>query len=101
MMKTTIVRRKVWSSGLVPRTILIVSVGVMFTPAARAQGALPPAVVNSPAVPTDVSIPGGFGGNPIAFFDDYSWRTFIALVWPGLKDHRGEPDQTAGVTVDG
>ena len=69
---------------------------------ASEQGpAPPPAVVNSPDVPADVAIPDGFGGNPIAFFDDYSWRAFIAMVWPGLKDHMGEPDKMKTVDGDG
>ncbi len=44
-----------------------------------------------------MDIPDGFQGNPIAFFDDYSWRAFMALVWPALKDQRGMPDPDATV----
>ena len=66
---------------------------------ASASGQSPAPVVNSPQVPPDVSIPDGFGGNPIAFFDDYSWRAFIAIVWPALNGQRGQPDP--GQTVDG
>jgi hypothetical protein len=58
----------------------------------------PPPVVNSPVVPSDVDIPNGSTGVPIAFFDDYSWRAFIALVWPAKDGQRGEPDTTK--TVD-
>ncbi len=43
----------------------------------------PTPVVNSPDVPPDVLISKNFAGNPIAFFDDYSWRAFIAVIWPG------------------
>lgn len=59
----------------------------------------PVVTVNSPQVPCDVCIPTGFGGNPIAFFDDYSWRAFIALVWPAQiqNNQRGVPDTTQGV----
>ncbi len=57
-----------------------------------ASGQLPTPVVDSPRIPRDVSIPGGFNGNPIAFFDHYSWRTFIAVVWPALTGQRGQPD---------
>jgi hypothetical protein len=57
-----------------------------------ASGQSPTPVVDSPRIPRDVSIPGGFNGNPIAFFDDYSWRTFIAVVWPALTGQRGQPD---------
>src|SRR5690242_12115830 len=53
----------------------------------------PPVVtINSPQAPCDVcNFSGGF---PIAFFDDYSWRTFIALVWPAdvSNNQRGVPD---------
>lgn len=31
------------------------------------------------AIPTDVNIPPGFTGLTIDYFDDYSWKTFIAL----------------------
>lgn len=51
-----------------------------------------PAKVDSSAVPQDADVPNGFPDNPIAFFDDYSWRTFIALVWPATAGQRGIPD---------
>lgn len=59
----------------------------------------PVVTVNSAQVPCDVCIPTGFGGNPIAFFDDYSWRSFIALVWPAQtqNNQRGVPDTTQTV----
>ena len=58
----------------------------------------PSVVINSPEAPPDVCIPDGFAGNPIQFFDDYSWRTFIAMVWPARQGQRGVPDtgQTVG-----
>jgi len=59
----------------------------------------PPPVVTSSTPPSDVEIPEGFRGNPIAFFDDFSWKTFIALVWPALEGERGVPDPKQ--TVDG
>lgn len=59
----------------------------------------PPTV--SPQIPTDVCIPAGFSGNPIAFFDDYSWRTFIAVVWPALNGQRGMPDTSKTVGTMG
>jgi hypothetical protein len=58
----------------------------------------PTPVVTSSQVPPDVSIPQNFPGNAIAFFDDYSWRAFVALVWPAQQGQRGVPDpnQTVG-----
>jgi hypothetical protein len=35
----------------------------------------------------DVGVPKN-----LAYFDDYSWRAFIALVWPASAGKRGEPD---------
>jgi hypothetical protein len=52
-------------------------------------------------VPDDVCIPPSFQGNPIAYFDDYSWRAFVALVWPSLNGQRGTPDPTLPITTSG
>jgi hypothetical protein len=58
----------------------------------------PPVVTTTqPEFPADVCIPQGFGSNPIAFFDDYSWRTFIAAVWPTVAGQRGVPDSAKKV----
>src|SRR5262245_51842450 len=61
----------------------------------------PPIVtVNSQQAPCDVCIPTPTPAcNPIQFFDDYSWRTFIALVWPAQiqNNQRGVPDTTQSV----
>jgi hypothetical protein len=44
-------------------------------------------------VPDNVCIPGNIiAPRKLAYFDDYSWRAFIALVWPASKDRRGKPD---------
>ena len=61
----------------------------------------PDVVINSPQVPTDVFIPDDFNGNPINFFDDYSWRSFIALVWPAQPGQRGVPDTSKTINGDG
>jgi hypothetical protein len=42
----------------------------------------PVASVVSPAVPADVCIPKGFTDLTIDFFDDFSWKSFLALVAP-------------------
>lgn len=59
--------------------------------------AIPIPTITSPQVPDDVCIPQGFPDNPIQFFDDYSWRSFIALVWPASNGHRGQPDPSKAV----
>jgi hypothetical protein len=63
---------------------------------------IPPPNLGAPAatlVPSDVCIPASFPGNPIAFFDDYSWRAFIALVWPAQNGQRGAPDPNQPITA--
>jgi hypothetical protein len=65
------------------------------------QPGFPTPVIDSPKIPDDVSIPPTFPPtqNPIPFFDDYSWRAFIAVVWPGLVNRQGIPDPMQ--TIDG
>lgn len=53
--------------------------------------------VSSSRIPDDVCIPTGFAALPIKFFDDYSWKTFIAMVWPAANGQRGIPDAVAKV----
>jgi hypothetical protein len=57
----------------------------------------PAPTISSAQPPTDVCIPDGFTGLPINYFDDYSWRAFIALVWPALPGQRGVPDTSKKV----
>ena len=71
---------------------------------ARAQScpSNPTPTIDSPQPPNDVCVPAGFGGNPIAFFDDYSWRVFLSMVWPAAPGQRGVPDASKPVgTVSG
>lgn len=54
---------------------------------------LPPTI--SPIPPTDTApLPSGI---PFQFFDDFSWRAFVALVWPAQQGQRGVPDTTKTV----
>jgi len=52
-------------------------------------------------VPKDVCIPDGFGELPIEYFDDFSWKSFIALVWPVQNGQRGIPDPAKTVSDPG
>jgi hypothetical protein len=52
----------------------------------------PVANVSSSRMPADVCIPTNFTDVATDYFDDYSWRAFVALVWPAVADHRGAPD---------
>jgi hypothetical protein len=73
----------------------IVLAVVLSAEAARAQtNPCPPPTpsISSSQPPVDVSIPSTCNGNPIAYFDDFSWRSFVAMVWPGLNGQRGVPD---------
>jgi hypothetical protein len=63
-------------------------------PSSALQGCpnLPVPNISGSSMPSDVCIPSGFGGNPIDFFDDFSWRAFIAMMWPAKAGERGAPD---------
>lgn len=103
------------------RSYIILTVGFIFVAflcavgrQAHAQGSQPcpnqipvtPAPPNlaAPAatlVGSDVCEPtSGVSGVPFRYFDDYSWRTFIALVWPAKAGQRGiaDPAQNLGVS---
>ena len=45
--------------------------------------------ISSPTLPTDAQ---SCANNGITQFDDFSWRSFIALIWPAAKGQRGVPD---------
>jgi hypothetical protein len=59
--------------------------------------ATPVVTINSPQTPPDVCVPTGFTANPIQYFDDYSWRAFVSLVWPASNGQRGVPDTSKQV----
>ncbi|WP_139793227.1 hypothetical protein [Ensifer aridi] len=63
----------------------------------------PPKATLSEKVLSDVCIPADFPGNnnPIDFFDDYSWRAFLGLVWPAKSGERGMPDPAAKLSDRG
>ena len=44
-------------------------------------------------VPADVCIPDNFTDVATDYFDDYSWRAFVALVWPADRSSRGNADR--------
>ena len=55
----------------------------------------------SPQLPADVCIPDGFPGIALDYFDDYSWRALVALVWPAAPGHRGVPASTKAIGTAG
>jgi hypothetical protein len=57
--------------------------------------------VSSSVLPADVCIPNNFTDVATDYFDDYSWRAFIALIWPAAAPHRGVPDETAKLSAPG
>jgi hypothetical protein len=69
-----------------------------FTPARQpACPARPVPDVSSPQQPLDTCIPDGFSGVAIDYFDDYSWRLFVAMVWPNAADRRGVADRAKSI----
>lgn len=55
----------------------------------------------SSEMPADVCIPSGFKDIAVDYFDDYSWRAFIALAWPAADGHRGVPAPGRAITAAG
>ncbi|MDB5089762.1 MAG: hypothetical protein JWR09_3756 [Mucilaginibacter sp.] len=60
-----------------------------------------PATILSPVIPGDVQIPAGTKVQPIVFFNDYSWRIFVALTWPAKQDARGVADSSKKISDPG
>jgi hypothetical protein len=48
--------------------------------------------ISSGTIPADVCIPDGVTDTPVNYFDDYSWRAFLAMVWPASPGRRGVAD---------
>ena len=85
-------RRKIsWQAGF-----LLTGVASFVVGAAPAMGepcpATPAPGVTAAIPPKDVCIPAGFTGLTLDYFDDYSWKAFVAMVWPSLYGSRGIPD---------
>jgi hypothetical protein len=71
----------------------LIGLGGLAAGNAAAQQAPPPPVVSPDALPDVPPTPDG--QSPFPYFDNYSWRSFIALNWPALTDPRmrGQPDR--------
>src|SRR5262249_14159193 len=83
------------------------AVCLLAAPAASAQELIDcPAPAGTPGRPqptissqmfSDVCFlnPDPFGALPAPiFFDDFAWRSFLALVWPARQGQRGRPDSS-------
>jgi hypothetical protein len=57
--------------------------------------------ISSPTMPADVCIPEGFTDVPVNYFDDYSWRALVAMVWPAAEGHRGFADARKPLDAQG
>ena len=91
------------AAGCQPLLLLVLAFGVVL---GTAQPGAPLSVcpnppvasITSSSIPNDVCIPANLGGNPIDFFDDFSWKSFVAAVWPAQTGNRGKPDPNQPVT---
>src|ERR1700719_2362260 len=78
-----------------PSTTILSAVALIASivaPAPSAHAQIPPPIVSPDRVP---DVPPTPPGSPFPFFDNFSWRAFIALNWPAMAGaaHRGEPDR--------
>ncbi len=73
-------------------TAMLIGLGCGLGGNATAQSVPPPTVSPDPLPDVPPTPPG----DPFPFFDNYSWRSFIALNWPALTDpeKRGQPDRS-------
>jgi hypothetical protein len=67
----------------------LVIAGLVCSVAAQVCPERPVPSIASPQAPADVCIPRRFTDVPIDYFDDYSWKAFVAMVWPAVTGHRG------------
>jgi hypothetical protein len=78
------------------RATAVAAVGALLSlvcSSALAQPCPPPTPsISSPTPPVDVSSDVRTCSNGINFFDDFSWRSFVALIWPAAQGQRGVPD---------
>jgi hypothetical protein len=80
--------------------LLIAIAGFTNFASANAQGLPTPIVSPDPVLDVPDTPPGQ---DPFPFFDDFSWRKFIALNWPGLNgaQNRGQPDRNKSLADTG
>lgn len=81
---------------------------LLFASASSASPAPTTKITVSSRLPTevtdgnDIPLPVAVSELPIVFFDDFSWRSFIALMWPAQPGPRGIPDESKRVSdLDG
>jgi len=60
-----------------------------------------PTAVLSSQPPADVCIPDGFSDVAVEYFDDYSWRMFVAMAWPADTSRRGAPSAAKSIAAAG
>ena len=56
---------------------------------------------STPVPLPDVCIPDGYTDIPMDYFDDFSWRELVAMVWPAEKGHRGVADKAKKLDAPG
>jgi hypothetical protein len=95
------------SSSLIAGAAGALAVALLLGTGAAAQPPTVPACATrptpriSPQLPADVCIPDGFAGIAVDYFDDYSWRALVALVWPAAPGQRGVAASSKAIGADG
>ena len=89
---------------LLATALVALFAGLADTQTAKPGAGCPTDVVqnaSSPIGPRDVCIPDGYNDIPMDYFDDFSWRELVAMVWPAQPGHRGVPDRTKTIADPG
>ena len=77
----------------------VLSTGTASEPGAAACPERPVPEISS-QTPADVCIPDDFKGIALEYFDDYSWRALVSLVWPAASE-RGVPASRKPIAAAG
>jgi hypothetical protein len=94
--------RHILLTSVLVAAALATAIGSRVAAGQRQDGcAARPTATLSPDLPSDVCIPGGFSGIAVEYFDDYSWRAFVALIWPAAAPQRGLASRTSPVSAPG
>jgi hypothetical protein len=88
--------KKIAIAGMLGRIAGTTAAGMILLALCSTAGAAPCSAptpsISSPTLPVDVSNQVLQCDNGINFFDDFSWRSFVALIWPAARGQRGVPD---------
>ena len=83
------------------RLVVLTAAAAVIAAAGNGCPERPERSILSSVMPADVCIPDGFIDVPVTYFDDFAWRSFLAMIWPAQPGHRGVADLQKTVGAPG